>query len=189
MKKFLFICALLCATVSVSAQDSQLSVKVGVGLSSVAGDDSEGAKNALSYKVGVGYEYAFSDNFAIEPALMLVNKSMEIEGVEGAINRYYAELPILAAFKVALGDETKLVINAGPYVAYGLFGTDIEWYDGGTTNIFDSCERFEAGAQAGIKIAFGDLSIGADFTRAFTKCIKDSKTYTQGFGLTFGYSF
>ena len=159
-------------------------------MSSVAGGDSDGAKNALSYKVGVGYEYAISDNFAIEPALMFVNKSMELEGIEGTINRYFAELPILAAFKVALGDATKLIINAGPYAAYGLLGTDIEWFGySETINIFDSCERFEAGVQAGIKFAFGDLSIGADFTRAFTKCIKDTKTYTQGFGLTFGYSF
>ena len=190
MKKILVLMALVCAVLNLSAQeDSKWSVKVGAGLSSLAGDDADGAKNAFAYKVGVGYELGISENFAIEPALMLTNKSFKSEGIEGTINRYCVELPVLAAYKIALNDEMKLTINAGPYVAYGLFGSDIEWSGSGKSNVFDECERFEAGAQAGVKIAFGCIEVGAEYNRAFTKAIKDTKTYTQGFGLTFGYKF
>lgn len=190
MKKILILMALVCAVLNLSAQeDSKWSIKVGAGLSSLTGSDTDGAKNAFAYKVGVGYELGISESFAIEPALMLTNKSFKAEGIEGAINRYYIELPVLAAFKIALNDEMKLIINAGPYVAYGLFGSDIEWDGYDTSNIFDEYERFEAGAQAGVKVAFGCFEVGAEYNRAFTKAASDYKQYTQGFGLTFGYKF
>ena len=190
MKKILVLLALVCAVLNVSAQEeSKWSVKLGAGLSSIAGSDSEGNKSAFSYKVGVGYEFSINENFAIEPALMLSNKAHKEENVEGTINRYYVELPVLAAYKIALSDETNLVINAGPYASYGLFGSDIEWYGGGNTNVFDVLEKFEAGAQVGAKVTFGGLEVGAEFTRAFTKLAKDMKCFSQGFGLTFGYKF
>ena len=191
MKKILFVIALMCTVLNVSAQDdAKWSIKVGVGLSGAAGSDSDGLKSAFSYKAGVGYEFGISENFAIEPALMLSNKAIKDEGIDGTLNRYFIELPIMAAYKIALGDETKLIINAGPVVSYGIFGNDIEWDDSyETTNVFDVCERFEAGVQAGVKVAFGNLSVGAEFNRAFTKAIKEAKVYSQSFGLTFGYSF
>lgn len=182
--------ALVCAVLSVNAQeDSKWSVKLGAGLSSLAGSDTENAEYAFSYKVGVGYEFGISESFAIEPALMLSNKSFKIGGVDGTINRYYAEVPILAAYKIALNDEMKLIINAGPYAAYGIFGSDIEWDGGEKTNVFDDCDRFEAGIQAGVKVAFNVFEIGAEYMRAFTKATSDYKQYTQSFGLTFGYKF
>lgn len=189
MKKILFLLALVCAVVNVSAQeDSKWNVKVGLGLSTLVGDEAA-ADNAFSYKLGIGYEFGISESFAVEPALMLSNKSLKADNVDGTVNRYFIELPVLAAFKIPLNDELKLIINAGPYVSYGIFGSDIEWYDGDTENVFDNHERFEAGAQAGVKVAFGNISIGAEYARAFTKAVDGFKAYTQGFGITLGYSF
>lgn len=180
--------ALVCAVLNVSAQENW-SVKVGAGLSSLAGSEADGAKSAFAYKIGLGYEFGISESFAIEPALMLSNKGFKVDGIDGAINRYFVELPILAAFKISLSDEMKLIINAGPYLGYGILGSDIEWYGYGTSNIFDEYKRFEAGAQVGVKVAFGCLEVGAEYNRAFTKAAAYYKQYTQGFGLTFGYKF
>ena len=91
--------ALVCAVLNVSAQENW-SVKVGAGLSSLAGSEADGAKNAFAYKIGLGYEFGISESFAIEPALMLSNKGFKVDGIDGAINRYFVELPILAAFKI-----------------------------------------------------------------------------------------
>ena len=190
MKNFLLMFALVCAVVNVSAQgNSRWSVKTGVGLTSLVGSGSDGVKYSISYKAGVGYEFALTEFFSIEPSLMLSNKSFKIENVEGTINRYYAELPVLAVYKIALGGSI-LNINAGPYLAYGLFGSDIEWIDN-SKNVFDVCEKFEVGIQLGAKMDLGNWILGAEFTRAFTKSFKDFilKTYTQGFGLTLGYKF
>lgn len=189
MKKILVLLALVCAVLNVSAQeDSKFSWKAGIGLSSITGSDNEGFKSTISYKVGVGYEMEMSESFSVEPAVMFNNKSFKIEGVSGNINRFFVEVPVLAAYKIDLNDNYKITINAGPYVAYGLFGSDIENGEE-KSNIFDSCERFEAGIELGAKIALSDMTVGIDFNRAFTKAIKDGKIYSQVIGVTFGYKF
>ena len=98
-------------------------------------------------------------------------------------------LDVMAAYKMNLNDNCQLVINAGPYVAYGLFGSDIEWSNSDKTNVFDACNRFEAGVGAGAKVVFERASVGVDFNRAFTKAFDDVKAYSQVIGLTFGYKF
>ena len=181
--------ALVCAVLNVSAQeDSKWSWKAGVGISNLAGSENQGVKSTFSFKLGVGYEFAVSESFSIEPAVMLNNKAFKIEGFSGNITRYFLEIPVLAAYKTNLNDNCQLIINAGPYVAYGAFGSEIE-EDGVKINVFDVCERFEAGVQAGAKVAFGRMAVGVDFNRAFTKSMKDIKVYSQVIGLTFGYKF
>ena len=181
--------AFVCTVLNVSAQeDSKWTWKVGVGISNLAGSDNTGFKTAFSTKLGVGYQFAVSESFSIEPAVMLNNKAFKIEGFSGNITRYFLEIPVLAAYKTNLNDNCQLIINAGPYVAYGAFGSEIE-EDGVKINVFDVCERFEAGVQAGAKVAFGRMAVGVDFNRAFTKSMKDIKVYSQVIGLTFGYKF
>ena len=182
--------ALVCAVLNVSAQeDSKWTLKAGVGVSNLAGSENIGFKSAFSIKLGVGYEFAVSESFSIKPAVMLNNKAFKIEGFSGNITRYFLEVPVLAAYKTNLNDNCQLIINAGPYVAYGLFGSDIEWGDGEKTNAFDAFNRFEAGLGAGAKLAFNRMSVGVDFNRAFTKAMDDVKVYSQVIGLTLGYKF
>ena len=181
--------ALVCAVLNVSAQeDSKWTLKAGVGVSNLAGSENIGFKSAFSIKLGVGYEFAVSESFSIEPAVMLNNKGFKMEGYTNYVARYFFEVPVLAAYKTNLNDNCQLIINAGPYVAYGAFGSEIE-EDGVKINVFDVCERFEAGVQAGAKVAFGRMAVGVDFNRAFTKSMKDIKVYSQVIGLTFGYKF
>ena len=182
--------ALVCAVLNVSAQeDSKWTLKAGVGVSNLAGSENIGFKSAFSIKLGVGYEFAVSESFSIEPAVMLNNKGFKMEGYTNYVARYFFEVPVLAAYKTNLNDNCQLIINAGPYVAYGAFGSDLEWGDGGKTNVFDSCERFEAGIEAGAKIAFGRMAAGVEFNRAFTKAIKDTKVYSQVIALTVSSTF
>ena len=182
--------ALVCAVLNVSAQeDSKWTLKAGVGVSNLAGSENIGFKSAFSIKLGVGYEFAVSESFSIEPAVLLNNKGFKIDGFSNYVTRYFLEVPVMAAYKMDLNDNCQLVINAGPYVAYGLFGSDVEWGDGGKTNVFDACNRFEAGVGAGVKVAFSRVAVGVDFNRSFTKAMDDVKAYSQVIGLTFGYKF
>ncbi len=182
--------ALVCAVLNVSAQeDSKFTWKAGVGIANLTGSDDAGVKSTISFKLGVGYEFEVSESFSIEPAAMLNNKGFKIEGFSGYVARYFFEVPVLAAYKMNLNNNCQLYINAGPYVAYGLFGSDIEWSDTEKTKVFDACNRFEAGIEAGAKVVFERMSVGVDFNRAFTKAFDDVKTYSQVIGLTFGYKF
>ena len=139
--------------------------------------------------MGAGYEFPVSETFSIEPAVVLDNKGFKIEGFSGYVTRYFLEVPVLAAYKINLNNNCQFVINAGPYVAYGLFGSDVEWGDGGKTNVFDACNRFEAGVGAGVKVAFSRVAVGVDFNRSFTKAMDDVKAYSQVIGLTLGRTF
>ena len=192
LKRFFLALVLICATFGIYAQgDSKLTFKAGVGLGTVVGDDMDHIKSTFAYKIGAGYEFDLSEKFAVEPSIMLTNKSFKNENIAGTIDRFYLEVPVLFAFKVALNDNLNLVINAGPYVAYGIYGSDIEFYNGYSSNIFDSddCDRFDYGVELGAKIGYGNIYVGADFSRGLKKYNSDVDAYNQCCGLTFGYKF
>lgn len=70
----------------------------------------------------------------------------------------YLDIPILAAYKFNISDNTKFVINAGPYLAFGLGGKakygDVDY------KLFKSDEgdwkRFDLGIQYGIGLELSD---------------------------------
>lgn len=184
--------ALAFATLTMSAQeDSKWTVKAGVGMSSVVGSDAD-TKSVVSYKVGVSYDLGLSENFSVIPGLEFANKGFKSDVVDGNISMSYLQIPIHAAYKFPVSDNLKLTVKAGPYVAYGLFGSDIEWYGGGKTNVFDSdggFNRFDAGVNAGVSVDFDSFTVGVEYSRGLTQLDSDLKQYNQAFGLVFGYKF
>ena len=189
MKKVLLMVALALTTLTMSAQeDSKFTAYAGLGLSSLAGSDAE-ADNLFSYKVGLSYDWSISENFSIIPGVELANKGFKVDYVEGNIDKFFLQVPIFAAYKFNVSDNMQLALKAGPYLAYGLFGSDIEWDYGDTENIFDGHERFEAGLVAGASLDFEQFTVGIEYSRGLTKAISDAKIYSQGFGVTFGYKF
>ncbi len=192
MKKFFAVVALALMTLTVSAQeDSKFTVKAGVGLSSVVGSDAN-TKITFSYKVGLSYDLGLSENFSIIPGIEFATKGFKSDVIDGSISMSYLQVPIFAAYKFPISDNMKLAVKAGPYVAYGLFGSDIEWKGGGKTNIFDSnggYKRFDAGAIAGISLDFEQYMVGFEYSRGFTKLDSNYSQFNQAFGLVFGYKF
>jgi len=191
MKKSILAIALALTTLTATAQeDSKWTVKAGVGLSSMVGSDVD-CKNVFSYKVGVSYDLGISENFYVIPGVEFATKGWKQESIDGNISMSYLQIPIFAAYKFNISDNMKLAIKAGPYLSYGLFGSDIEWYGGGTTNVFDDdgCERFDAGVVAGVSLDIDQFTVGAEYSRGLTKLISDVKAYNQAFGLVFGYKF
>ena len=192
MKKLFLLVAIAFTTLSMNAQEeSKITVKAGVGMSSVVGSDAD-TKTIVAYKVGATYDLALSENFSIIPGLEFVTKGFKSDVVDGNISMSYIQVPVVAAYKFNLSDNLNLTIKAGPYVSYGIFGSDIEWYSGGSTNVFDSdggYNRFDAGAIAGASVEFGKYSIGLEYSRGLTSLDSDYDQYNQAYGLTFGYKF
>ncbi|MBO5699448.1 MAG: porin family protein [Bacteroidaceae bacterium] len=192
MKKFFSMALLALTTLTMSAQeDSKFTLKAGLGLSSIVGDDADGAKSKFAYKVGATYDFNIGENFAIVPGVELVAKGFEYEGISGSIDIYYLQVPVLAAYKFNVSDNMKLSVKAGPYVSYGLFGSDIDIYGFGSVNIFDDemYDRFDAGVAAGLTLNMGKFSVGVEYSRGLMKLADDSKTYNQAYGLVLGYKF
>lgn len=184
--------ALALTTLTISAQeDSKLTVKAGIGLSSVVGSDAD-TKTTFSYKVGLTYDWGVSDNFSVIPGIELVNKGFKQDYIDGSINMMYLQIPILAAYKFNVSDDMKLVLKAGPYLSYGIFGSDIEFYGEGKINVFDSDEgfnRFDAGLAAGVSLDFSQFTVGIEYSRGLTKLDSDLAQYNQAYGVVFGYKF
>ena len=192
MKKLLAVVALALMTLTMSAQeDSKITVKAGVGLSSVVGSDAD-TKTTVAYKVGISYDLGLSEKFSIIPGVELSTKGFKSDVVDGSISMAYLQVPVFAAYKFPISDNMKLAIKAGPYVSYGLYGSDIEWYDGGKSNVFDSdggFKRFDAGVIAGVSLDFNQFVIGAEYSRGLTKLDSDYSMFNQAFGVVLGYKF
>lgn len=194
MKKIFLVATLALTALTVSAQeDSKFTVKVGVGLSSVVGSDADNAKTTFAYKLGLSYDLGVTENFFVIPGIEFATKGLKADGIDGRISMSYLQVPIFAAYKFPIADNMKLGIKAGPYVAFGLFGSDIKDYESGKTiNVFDSdggYKRFDAGAIAGISLDFDQFMVGFEYSRGLTKLDSDFSQFNQAFGLVFGYKF
>lgn len=192
MKKVFLLVMLALSTLTVSAQeDSKFTFEIGAGLSKVVGSDADTKMN-FSYMIGATYDLALSENFYIIPGLELINKGFKSDYIDGAVNMYYVQVPILAAYKFDIAENIKLAFKAGPYAAFGAFGNDIQFYNGKTINVFDSdggYKRFDAGVKGGIAVEVSRFVIGAEYSRGFLKLDSNFKQYTQVFGLVLGYKF
>lgn len=184
--------ALAFTTLTMSAQeDSKWTVTAGLGMSSVVGSDAD-TKTVVAYKVGISYDLGITNNFSIIPGVELATKGYKSAVVDGDISMTYLQIPIRAAYKFTISDNTKLSVKAGPYLAYGLFGSDIQWYGGGKTNVFDSnggFNRFDAGVNVGASVDFNSFIVGVEYSHGLTKLDSNFNQYNQAFGVVLGYKF
>lgn len=176
-------------TKSAQKQRSGFFTKAGVGLSSVVGSNAD-TKLKFSYKVGVAYELELAEMFSLIPGLEFITKGFKSDAVEGDINMSYLQIPILVAFKTPVSDKMQFAFKVGPYISYGLFGSDISSYGSRRVNVFDSdygFERFDAGAIIGISLDFSEGSVGLEYSRGMTKLDSNYNAYHQAFGLVVSY--
>lgn len=193
MKKILLTVFLSLTVLAMNAQDDNgIYVKAGIGASTIVGSDTGLASGAVSYKVGVGYDWEVANNFYIIPEVDFVAKGYKSENIIGNINMSYIQIPVFAAYKYGITDNIKIGAQVGPYFAFGIFGNDIEFYGGGEYNIFDNdwgYRRFDTGIIAGISVDIYDFTVGFEYSRGFVKLDPDYSQFNQALGVTFGYKF
>ena len=172
-------------------------VKFGMNFSNMTKlDDS---KAITGFTMGVGADYAFNENWAFQPGIMITSKGYKMKyGDEKATARpVYLDIPILAAYKFDITDNTKFVINAGPYLAFGLGGKYKQHWDGGyDEKIFDDkgadCNRFDLGLQWGLGVELGEHYL-VNFTaqHGFLNPFKDDddNSKNMSFAIGVGYRF
>lgn len=121
----------------------------------------EGTKALPGFNLGVGMDYGFSENWSLQSGLMISSKGYKIKDYSKD-RPIYLDIPILAAYKFNISDNTKFVINAGPYLAFGL-GGKCKFDEGGDYKLFKGEDgedaeysRFDLGIQYGIGLEIGD---------------------------------
>lgn len=119
-------------------------------------------KALLGFNLGVGMDYGFSKNWSLQSGLMISSKGFKSKksGGKFTVRPIYLDIPILVAYKFNISDNTKFVINAGPYLAIGLGGKVKEHWDGLDWKVFGKdgydWKRFDLGIQYGIGLELSD---------------------------------
>lgn len=197
---------LLTTAFTLSAQNRpfEFGLKAGLNRSSLAlNNDLPSAKFGVN--IGLTATANFSKNVFLQSGLSLSMKGAKIEGkapigfpgwalVAGKdaqliSNQLYLQAPVYLGYKLALTPGTKLVISAGPYVAYGLGGKtkltgDIiygDMIDHGTIEeqTFGSrgLQRLDLGIGTGIGVDFGQTVVGFTYEAGFRDIRPQSDTY------------
>lgn len=154
MKKFLMTAVLGMFALAGFSQ-VKWDAKVGMNFSNVTKYDD--AKALPGFQLGVGMDYGFSESWSLQSGLLISSKGYKYKE-DVKVRPIYLDIPILAAYKFNISDNTKFVINAGPYLAFGLGGKAKD--DNFDLKLFKSDEgdwkRFDLGIQYGIGLELSD---------------------------------
>ena len=176
------IVAILLSIVSiggVSAQDFKFGVKAGLNTSTIGGfkdlwdSANEIGGDILSGNYSTSYKLGFHagivaqcdfGNFFVQPELLFsqIGVAEKLDSKTESSNLNYLQLPIYAGYKTPVGLGLDLLIGAGPYLGYGLSGTDNPFKkDEGMFKRFDAGLSFMGGIQFNkIQITLGyDLGL------------------------------
>ena len=158
MKKFLMTAVLGMFALAGFSQ-VKWDAKFGMNFSNMTKIDE--SKALPGFTLGVGMDYGFNENWSLQSGLMISSKGFKFKEGDWK-DKYrpiYLDIPILAAYKFNISDNTKFVINAGPYLAIGLGGKNKET-DEEDIKLFDKdghdWKRFDLGIQYGVGLEIGE---------------------------------
>lgn len=179
MRKVTTICLLLLWATLAMAQETRFGLTAGfVASKPIDYGDHYG------FQVGGKAEFPVSKkipNLYIAPSLMLTSKGWKNEVYVEEFDRnsnlkcdaYYLDLPILLGFNIFLKGDYKLIMEFGPYLAYGLFGKgEIEGagekYE--VDNVFSSVyKRFDYGFKALVALDIKHWQVGIGYSGSLQK--------------------
>lgn len=183
------------ASITVKAQDSPVSIglKGGINLSDFGGDMKD-VKSAIKYQAGITFDIACTENVYLQTGIEFLTKGAKQKPGTGTNIKYnpiYLQVPVHAAYKFNIANDIRLVINAGPYVAYGLGGkikAGDEKEDFFGDNRF---KRFDFGIGGGAGIEIGKIvfSLGYDFGLANISDTKGTKVRNRNAYASIGFKF
>lgn len=195
--------ALFLTTSDASAQNRvRTGIKGGLNASSLF-YDSQGVTNKnerIGFHAGVFTQIPAGEFFAIQPELLYTTKGAaadyNVVGFTGenTFKLNYAELPVLATFK--LGQAVEL--QAGPYISYLLnsnIASNGDFGSGRGAINRDNFNKVDYGIAGGLNVYFGKAFIGARYEQGLQKIANSGAAQTllgnakNGVGLlSIGYS-
>jgi len=187
--------ALIICTGPINAQEkfATFGVKAGANLASFNGDIPK-TNYVFKYQFGVTADLALTENFYIVTGLDFQTKGTKSKPRGSSNVKYnpiYLQMPIHAAYKFDIAPKTRFVVEAGPYLAYGIGGKMKE--DGRKMNMFkdNRFKRFDLGLGAGVGVELNKFVIkgGYDFGLLDVCDVKGVKARNHNGYITVGYHF
>ncbi len=192
MKKIFSLAVVAVVALSASAQNIQLGIKGGLNASNLSNINDTEAK--IGFNAGVTADYQLAESLYVLSGLEYTTKGAKFS-VSGSTQEYsstlsYLQLPIHAGYKMSIADNTRLVLHAGPYLAYALSAKTKAGSE--KTDIIDGMNRFDAGLGGGAKVELGKISVGLGVDYGLTTVNKDTeggKNRNMNASLSVGYKF
>lgn len=198
----------LCTTSLFAQSPIKFGIDAGVNLSNSSLDAGDLDKKAkVGFQVGVVVEYELTPDFFLQSGLSFTTKGSKIEDkslsfIKQSVtfNQMYLQLPVYAAYKVEVTPTTKIVFNAGPYLAYGIGGkislknivTDDIIKEPSKEDTFgdDGLKRFDFGLGGGVGVEFSQIVVGLKYELGLSNINRGESAYrNRNASLTVGYRF
>ena len=191
-KIFVILTVAVLSARNMQAQFS-LGVRGGFTLTQMSIDmDAKYLKMKPGFQIGVVGVYALSDAFSVQSGILYATQGCKVDAktnfshtqleTKGTFNLNYIQIPVHAQYKIDLGGA-KLLLQAGPYLGYGLGGKMK------LTNLMDGVENkddikikmgsgkdkpyrsFDFGLGAGAGLQFGSLQVALGYQMGFVDLI------------------
>lgn len=164
----------------------------------LTGTSKETSKILTGIRAGVTVDIPLADEFYIGTGLLYSGKGGKSKSSDAKTTLSYLELPIHFMFKPEVGSG-RLVLSAGPYLAYGL-GGKIKDTGFGDFNVYDDealllkQKRFDAGVgiNVGYEMPMGlyfGLNTDLGLVNTADNTNNDRKFKNTSFGVSVGYKF
>ena len=151
--------------------------KVGMNISNFTGDFDMNAK--VGFKIGGGMEYGFNEIWSLQPSLFVSSKGAKKD--ELSVNAVYLELPVMAAARFKVADNTNIVLSAGPYFACGIAGN---------SKVDLGKGRLEVVTKGiGVAAEFGKIIAGLDGQFGFVDVMDNVNGKNLNLSISVGYKF
>ncbi len=179
----------------VNAQEKTVTfgVKAGANLATIGGD-LDGARHTFKYQAGITVDILLVDHLYILTGLDFQTKGAKFKlasRVEVKYSPMYLQLPATLGYKFDLGSDIRLVVNAGPYLSYGIGGKAKS--DGESLKLFGDniFKRLDYGVIGSGGVEFGRFSVsgGYDLGLRNISHAKGAKTRNRNAYLTVGVKF
>ena len=198
--KLSLVIALLSMVSLVSAQHTSYSIKGGLNMSNFYGDELNDKNMKTGFHIGVGADFEFAPNMAIQTGLLFSSKGAKYtySSAEIDVNANYLQLPIHFAYKIDVMPGTRVVLHAGPYVAYGIGGKtsagnlEVDTFkDDAFLDVLNGLKPFDAGLGLGVGAEFGRILVDLGWDMGLTNIsrIDNADLKTQNAYLSVGYKF
>lgn len=209
MKRLLCVAMFLIVVSGAKAQEINWGARLGMNVSNASGDKQwDDYKSKIGFHVGVAADYELMQSLFLESGLYISTKGARYKenDIKDTYSLTYLQLPVLAAYKFDLGNEFKLHVKAGPYLALGLgaknkfkdssYPADNETIKGfGKGDDKTGIKRFDAGLLFGAGVSRGNYYLGLNYELGLSNlCIKDewgtnAKLRNRNFNISLGYNF
>lgn len=136
----------------------------------------------IGYQVGATVEFPIDDMFAFESGLFLANKGYQANAensennAKGTVSLTYLQIPITGKMYYNM-DKVTLYGILGPYLSYGIFGSD-DFKTNGNEVTFGSgtneTSPFDIGLLIGIGAVYDQFEVGLSYEYGFSNALNSS---------------